>query len=499
MRVSRGARRAATSACAALLLGIAACEQPATSTEDSSPGTVRLYGTDGNMINTFGDEFKEQAGHARRHEGHHPAHPAERGLQAAAPGVDPELGDYVYAAETYDAVVICALAAELAGTTDAVGDRPADQRRDHRRHGVRRHPRLPPARPAAARTSPTAASRSSAAASPTPASRPPPATRRCTSARPTGSTTARRSTSAPATSRRPPPSPRRARPSRTRARGRAGAPLIFGGLLPKTGDLALAYPPMGAAAALAIKEINAAGGVLGEDVVWRDGDDGTSPAVAKRTVSKHVDAGVSVIIGAGASSISRAVLPDVVGAGLILFSPCNTDAGLSTIDDKGLYFRTAPPDILQGKALADVIMRDGPQKITIVARKDSYGEGLQANVRTELERAGVPGRPDPAADVRAAGARRRPARLHRRGAGGQGLRGRRGAGHRLRRVGERHQGARRSGRADPPLIVHPGMARYREPSRPPGHTCRHERVRSISAHGQRSTERSEVRRESAMC
>ena len=35
-------------------------------------------------------------------------------------------------------------------------------------------------------------------------------------------------------------------------------------------------------------------------------------------------------------------------------------------------------------------MRDGPQKITIVARKDSYGEGLQANVRTELERAGVP-------------------------------------------------------------------------------------------------------------
>ena len=73
----------------------------------------------------------------------------------------------------------------------------------------------------------------------------------------------------------------------------------------------------------------------------------------------------------------------------MLFSPSNTDAGLTTVDDKGLYFRTAPPDSLQGRALADVILRDGPQKIVIVARKDSYGEGLQENVRAELERAGI--------------------------------------------------------------------------------------------------------------
>ena len=62
----------------------------------------------------------------------------------------------------------------------------------------------------------------------------------------------------------------------------------MGGLLPKTGDLAIAYPPMAAGAALAIREINAAGGVLGEPVTWMDGDDGTSPAVAKATVATHV-------------------------------------------------------------------------------------------------------------------------------------------------------------------------------------------------------------------
>jgi ABC-type branched-subunit amino acid transport system substrate-binding protein len=184
-------------------------------------------------------------------------------------------------------------------------------------------------------------------------------------------------------------------------------PLIVGGLLPKTGDLAIAYPPMAAGAALAIREINAAGGVLGKPVTWKDGDDGTSPAVAKATVAKHVADGASIIIGAGASGISREVLPDVVKAGKILFSPSNTDSSLTDVEDKGLYFRTAPPDSLQGRALADVVLRDGSQKIVIVARKDSYGEGLQATVRDELEKAGIAGDRlklltyDPPADAKA--------------------------------------------------------------------------------------------------
>ena len=387
MRVSRGARRAATSACAALLLGIAACEQPATSTEDSSPGTVRLYGTDGNMINTFGDEFKEQPGMLAGMKGTTPLTPLSEGFKQRLLGVDPKLGDYVYSAETYDAMVISALAAELAGTTKpssiarqingvTAGGTECDGIRDC----------LPLARQGkdiAYRGVSLKRGGFTDVGEPSTASY---ATLHfgATDRLDDNKTEYVGAGDETTTTTKPAPRPAKQDPSQT------GAPLVFGGLLPETGDLALAYPPMGTAAALAIKEINAAGGVLGEDVVWRDGDDGTSPAVAKRTVSKHIEDGVQVIIGAGASSISRAVLPDVVGAGLILFSPCNTDAGLSSIADKGLYFRTAPPDILQGKALADVIMRDGPEKITIVARKDSYGEGLQANVRTELERVGVP-------------------------------------------------------------------------------------------------------------
>src|SRR5690606_34077011 len=181
-----------------------------------------------------------------------------------------------------------------------------------------------------------------------------------------------------ATTKAPPP-----------GRGNGVGPLRIGALLPKTGALASAGPPLFAGALLAIKEINEAGGVLGRDVVWIDGDDGTSAEVALQTVERLIDEGVHVIIGAGASSVTKAVLPTVLEAGVILFSPCNTAAEFSTMDDQGLYFRTAPPDNLQAAALTDVIMRDGVRRLVILAREDAYGTGLMEAVRDNLIRAGV--------------------------------------------------------------------------------------------------------------
>ena len=165
--------------------------------------------------------------------------------------------------------------------------------------------------------------------------------------------------------------------------------LKIGALLPKTGDLASAGPPMFAGALLAIREINEAGGVLGRPVTWIDGDDHTDKEKAKQTVERLINEDAHVIIGAGASSITLAVLPTVIAAGRILFSPCNTAAELSTVDDKGLYFRTAPPDNLQAVALTDVIMRDGVRRIVIVARDDAYGRGLMEAVRDNLRLAGI--------------------------------------------------------------------------------------------------------------
>ncbi|MDG4834458.1 ABC transporter substrate-binding protein [Solwaraspora sp. WMMD1047] len=386
MLVSSGSRSAALAACAALLLATAACGEDAG--EDPVTTQVRLYGTDGNMQNSFVNEFSERSGLLDGMKGTTPLTPLSEEFKERLRSVNPRLSDYLYAAETYDAVAISALAAQLAGSTAPAdiakqinGVTNTGQRCDtieqcleiardggdieYRGISITRGGFTEAGEPSTAsyatlhfgqdeqldngKTEFLGAGDESAA-----------------------------STAAP---------PRAKRESNAVNR-ESGAPLKLGELLPRTGDLALAYPPMAAGAELALREINEAGGVLGEPVEWVKGDDGTSPTVAKATVAKHIQDEVHVIIGAGASGVSRAVLPDVVAAGLILFSPSNTDAGLSTIDDGGLYFRTAPSDLLQGRALADVMLRDGADKIVLVARKDSYGEGLQEHVRAELERAG---------------------------------------------------------------------------------------------------------------
>jgi ABC-type branched-subunit amino acid transport system substrate-binding protein len=153
--------------------------------------------------------------------------------------------------------------------------------------------------------------------------------------------------------------------------------LTIGGLLPQTGDLSFLGPPEEAGAKLAVDEINEAGGVLGNDVVWIPGDSGDAdPDVANPTVDAHLNAGADVILGAAASGISLNVIDKITGACVIQFSPANTSPQFTDYDDDDLYFRTAPSDILQGQVLADMMVEDGMATAAILARQDSYGEGL---------------------------------------------------------------------------------------------------------------------------
>jgi ABC-type branched-subunit amino acid transport system substrate-binding protein len=386
MLVSRRSQVAALATCATILLATSACGTD--KAEEATTQQVRLYGTDGNMLNTYPAELKERADLVDGMKGTTPLTPLPEDFKSRLRSVDPALTDYLYAAETYDAVVISVLAAQLAGSTDPAAI--AKQIVGVTNNGQRCED--PASCLALARAGQDIEYRSVSLTRAGFTDKGEPSTASYATLNfdgqqiNDGKTEFVGAGSESTASTKTPPKPKKQRPG-----GEEGQePLIIGGLLPKTGDLALAYPPMAAAAALAIKEINTAGGALGKPVVWKDGDDGTSPTVAKATVAKQVAEGVSVIIGAGASGISREVLPDVVKAGKILFSPSNTDSSLTDVEDKGLYFRTAPPDSLQGRALADVILRDGSQKIALVARKDSYGEGLQDTVRDELEKAGIP-------------------------------------------------------------------------------------------------------------
>jgi ABC-type branched-subunit amino acid transport system substrate-binding protein len=157
--------------------------------------------------------------------------------------------------------------------------------------------------------------------------------------------------------------------------------LRIGSLLPQTGNLAFLGPPEFAGVELAIQEINEAGGVLGNPVEYLEGDSGDAQQdVANPTVDRLLAAGVNVIIGAASSGVSFTVIDKITSAGAVQISPANTSPDFTTYDDNGLYFRTAPSDVLQGRILAETILGDGFENVAILSLQDPYGEGLAQNV-----------------------------------------------------------------------------------------------------------------------
>ncbi len=172
--------------------------------------------------------------------------------------------------------------------------------------------------------------------------------------------------------------------------GEANGRLFIGSLLPEAGDLAPLGAPMVAGASLAVEEINAAGGVLGQPVEYIRGDSGDgNPGVANITVDAHLAAGVDAVLGAAASGVSLDVIDTITGACRIQFSPANTSPELTDYDDGDLYFRTAPSDVLQGRALADLIVAEGTSTVALLAPRGQYGEDLLEFTKLPLEQQGA--------------------------------------------------------------------------------------------------------------
>jgi ABC-type branched-subunit amino acid transport system substrate-binding protein len=366
------------------LLALAACSGQAR--QGRSPGSVRLYGSDGNMKNAVGEPVgKAEPGLLGGMKGTTPLRPLSDAFTARLRSVDPRLKDYAYAGEAYDAVVIMALAAQLARTTESkvvkeyingvtVGGQVctavaeclglARAGTDLQYRGITVKTGFKDAGEPSTTSYGTLVFNGESQIS-----------KQLTEYVGAGSESE--------ASTDPGPAPVKTSVPET------GAPLIIGSLSSVTGTDAAGNPPKVAGAKLAIKEINAADGVLGEPVQLLEGDDGTDAAKAKAALAAQIAKGAQMFVGPSGSAVARELIPEAAARKVILFSPSATSTSLSGLDDDGYFFRTAPSDELQARALADIIMRDGPRRLSILYRNDAYGEGLQKGVRQELIRAGV--------------------------------------------------------------------------------------------------------------
>lgn len=163
--------------------------------------------------------------------------------------------------------------------------------------------------------------------------------------------------------------------------------LKLGSLLPQTGSLAFLGPPMESGVGLAVKEINDADAGITIDLTAEDEGD-TDTKAYETSITKLQSAGVSAIVGAAASGVSKLILDGNVSAGILQISASNTSPDFTTWDDDGLYFRTAPSDLLQGEVLGNLIAEDGAKSLGIIYQNDAYGTGLDAAIKETFEGTG---------------------------------------------------------------------------------------------------------------
>jgi branched-chain amino acid transport system substrate-binding protein len=172
-------------------------------------------------------------------------------------------------------------------------------------------------------------------------------------------------------------------------RGNVNGSLELGQLAAQSGQLANIVQSLTVPVTMAVDEINAAGGVLGNPVTYAVADDATDPAIASESLEGLLeDAKVDAIIGPTSSGITLNILEEVQRRSVLLCSGSNFSAELSEADSDGYYFRTTPSDRLQGPALAELVRKDGHKKVGILARRDTYGVGLATSVKKALDRGG---------------------------------------------------------------------------------------------------------------
>ena len=154
----------------------------------------------------------------------------------------------------------------------------------------------------------------------------------------------------------------------------------LGIILGFTGPIESLTPNMAAGAEMAMSEVTASGKLMGGATVTPVRADSTcvdaaaATAAAERLITSE---GVKGIMGADCSGVTGAILANVaVPNGVVMVSPSATSPALSTAEDNGLFFRTAPSDARQGEVLAGILIEKGMSSVAVSYTNNDYGKGF---------------------------------------------------------------------------------------------------------------------------
>ena len=153
-----------------------------------------------------------------------------------------------------------------------------------------------------------------------------------------------------------------------------------GVILGFTGPLESITPGMAASAELAFKEASDSGKLPGGLTLTPIRANSTcvdaaaaAPAAERLITSDNVVA----IMGADCSGVTTAIASNVaIPNGVVMVSPSATSPALTTLEDNGFFFRTAPSDARQGEILAALVNEKGITDVAVTYTNNDYGKGL---------------------------------------------------------------------------------------------------------------------------
>ncbi len=161
--------------------------------------------------------------------------------------------------------------------------------------------------------------------------------------------------------------------------------LRIGTLFPMSGDVASIGPGMVAAVEIAVRDINAAGGVLGQPVeaVYRDSGDAAQTQL-ESAFADLVARGIDVVIGPTDSTLAERLSPLATDAGVTMIAPATP---LSTPAER-VFSLIASAD-QQADAIIGAIADEGGESVTIITPGDAAGQSFERAARAALESRGM--------------------------------------------------------------------------------------------------------------
>lgn len=158
---------------------------------------------------------------------------------------------------------------------------------------------------------------------------------------------------------------------------------------PLTGPNAVFGEQMRRGAEMAIADINAKGGVLGEKLTLSKLDDASNPSQGVAIANKLATEGGVAAFGNFNSAVSIPSSKIFEDEGIVMISPASTNPQL-TEQGFELVFRTCGRDDQQGDvAAAWLVKHNKGDKIAVIHDQTTYGKGLADATKSALNKAGV--------------------------------------------------------------------------------------------------------------